>query len=173
MIELELTYLAKSLPVGLSSCDAKEIIDLYVENGTDHADLRIRKNGDRYELTRKVPTSEGDASKQEETTIPLMEEEFNSFKSIRCRRVSKLRYFYEHEGRTAEFDVFTGDLAGLVVVDFEFQTETEKDNFMMSDFCLADITQEKFIAGGVLAGNSMDNLKSDLDTFNYQKLHLA
>ena len=48
MIELELTYLAKTLPVNIKGCQSKKIIDLYVDNGTDHFDLRIRKNGDKF-----------------------------------------------------------------------------------------------------------------------------
>lgn len=170
MIELELTYLAKQLPEGLQKCDSKQIVDLYVENGTDHADLRIRKNGDKYELTRKMPVSDGDASKQTETTITLNEVEFNSFKNTDARKVAKTRYYYEHDGRTAEFDVFEDGLAGLVVVDFEFEDESEKNNFPIPEFCLADITQEKFIAGGILAGKSYDDIASELKRFNYEKL---
>ncbi len=43
MIELELTYLARYVPSDLKNCPSKKIIDLYIENGTDHADLRVRK----------------------------------------------------------------------------------------------------------------------------------
>lgn len=173
MIELELTYLAKSLPANLADCEHKEMIDLYIENGTDHADLRVRKSGDKYELTRKTPVTEGDASAQTETTITLNEAEFESFASVRARKVEKIRYYFDHEGKTAEFDVFGGNLAGLVVVDFEFATKAEKAAFVMPDFCLADITQEKFIAGGVLAGKSYADIGSELDRFSYQKLQLV
>jgi len=170
MIELELTYLAKELPAQLTSCDSKEIIDLYVENGTDHANLRIRKNGNQYELTRKTPVEDGDASKQTETTIALNEAEFDSFQSIQCRKVAKTRYYFEHQGITAEFDVFAGDLHGLVVVDFEFTTESDKATFVMPEFCLADITQETFIAGGVLAGKTYQDIQAELDRFGYTAL---
>tara|TARA_B100000745_G_C19936965_1_gene315724 strand:- start:18 stop:539 length:522 start_codon:yes stop_codon:yes gene_type:complete len=170
MIELELTYLAKSVPQNIKDCPNKVIIDLYIENGTDHSDLRIRKNADRFELTRKTPVEDGDASKQTEITINISETEFNSFLPVKARRVEKIRYFCDFEGRTAEFDVFTGDLEGLVVVDFEFGDEKEKDLFQMPEFCLADITQEKFIAGGVLAGRSYEDVKDELSRFGYEKL---
>ena len=172
MIELELTYLAKSLPDNLKDCPSKKIIDLYVENGTDHADLRIRRNGDTYELTRKTLLEEGDASKQLEVTISLNSEEFESLSGTMSRKVEKTRYFFQHEGRTAEFDIFEGSLAGLIVVDFEFENEEEKAAFVMPDFCLADITQETFIAGGVLAGKKYKDIKSSLGKFNYQLLSL-
>ncbi len=173
MIELELTYLAKELPEGLKNCKSKQIIDLYVNNGTDHSDLRIRKNGDTYELTRKTPVSDGDASKQIETTITLNEVEFDSLKNTNARMVSKTRYYYDYDGKIAEFDVFEEALVGLVVVDFEFESETEKDAFVMPDFCLADITQETFIAGGVIAGKSYSDIETEVAKFDYQKLELS
>jgi CYTH domain-containing protein len=172
MIELELTYLAKSLPDSLTNCHSKKIVDLYVDNGTDHSDLRIRRNGDSYELTRKTPIEDGDASKQLETTINLNKTEFESFSDTKSRKVEKTRYYFEHEGCTAEFDVFEGDLLGLVLIDFEFGSEDSKDSFTMPEFCLENITQETFIAGGVLAGKAYADIKEELDRFNYKSLDL-
>jgi len=173
MIELELTYLAKTLPANLKDCPSKKIIDLYVDNGTDHSDLRIRQNGDTYELTRKTPVEDGDASKQTETTISLNQTEFGSFSATKSRRVEKTRYFFNHEGRTAEFDVFEGELEGLVLIDFEFDDEAKKDSFVMPNFCLEDITQETFIAGGVLAGKKYSDLETELNRFNYINLSVS
>jgi CYTH domain-containing protein len=172
MIELELTYLAKVLPTNLKDCQSKKIIDLYVDNGTDHFDLRIRRNGDKFELTRKTPVDDGDASKQTETTIDLNQTEFESFSNTKSKRIEKTRYYFKHEGHTAEFDVFEDELDGLVLVDFEFETEAEKDSFKIPEFCLEDITQETFIAGGVLAGKTYNDIKEKLDKFNYKSLDL-
>lgn len=172
MIELELTYLAKSLPSNLKECSSKKIVDLYVDNGTDHFDLRIRKNGTAFELTRKTPVEDGDASKQNEITIPINEAEFESFLSVRSRKVEKTRYYFPYGDKTAEFDVFEGALEGLVVIDFEFATEEEKSRFVMPDFCLVDITQETFIAGGVIAGKTLEDIQSELLTHNYKVLQL-
>jgi CYTH domain-containing protein len=173
MIELELTYLAKSIPSNLKNSPSKKIVDIYIENGTNHADLRIRKNGNKFEITRKTPVEDGDASRQTETTIPINEAEFESLSNVISRKVEKTRYFLEHNSRTAEFDVFEGDLAGLVVVDFEFESETEKDAFAMLDFCLADVTQEDFIAGGMIAGKNYEDIKEHLTRFGYKKLELG
>ena len=71
MIELELTFLAKKIPNDFKKCDSKKIIDLYIENETQHSDLRIRKNGEKYQITRKRPVENGDASIQEEQTISI------------------------------------------------------------------------------------------------------
>lgn len=59
-----------------------------------------------------------------------------------------MRYYYNHEGTTAEVDIFQEALKGLVLIDFEFETIDAKDRFTMPNFCLVEVTQEDFIAGG-------------------------
>lgn len=173
MIELEKTYLAKKLPEGLKSCKFKEIIDVYIPKSSKHPKLRLRKNGNNFELTKKEPVDNTDASAQQEQTIILTEIEFNALnEQIEGKRVHKIRYFYDYNGRIAEFDVFQKDLEGLVVVDFEFKTLKEKDNFQIPDFCLIDITQEVFIAGGMICGKSYKDIEENLRKFSYNKLFL-
>ncbi|MBU2561768.1 MAG: hypothetical protein KKD17_05720 [Nanoarchaeota archaeon] len=169
MIELEKTYLAKTLPKGLKECRSKEIIDIYIPRLHPHPKLRIRKNGDRYEMTKKEPV-EDDASEQEEQTITLTEEEFNALSKLDGKKTHKMRYHYPFNGRMAEIDVFQGALKGLVVVDFEFDTAEDKDAFALPDFCLAEVTHEEFIAGGMVCGKSYEDIEKDLKRYRYTKL---
>ena len=76
------------------------------------------------------------------------------------------------DGSKAELDVFTGKLAGLVLIDFEFDSLDAKASFTPPDFILADVTQEDFIAGGLLAGKSYEDIAPELARFSYQRLHL-
>lgn len=170
MIELEKTYLAKYIPEDIASCKSKEIIDIYIPRASEHPQIRLRKNGDRFEITKKSPVKEGDASCQQEQTISLTELEFNELAKLDGKRVCKVRYFYEYNGRIAEIDVFKESLDGLVLVDFEFDNPEEKDNFPMPDFCLAEVTQEKFVAGGMLCGKSYGDIKEGLEKFEYKNL---
>ena len=172
MIELEKTYLAKSLPAGLKNCKHKEIIDIYIPKPSRHPKLRIRKNGDKYEITKKEPVNTNDASHQKEQTIVLTEEEFNELARLDGKKTHKIRYYYNYKGKTAEIDVFQGSLKGLVIVDFEFETVEEKDAFKMPPFCLAEVTQEEVIAGGMLCGKSYEEIEEELKRFNYRKLVL-
>jgi CYTH domain-containing protein len=171
MIELEKTYLAKSLPAGLEKCKHKEIIDVYIPKAHPHPKIRIRKNGDKYEITKKEPVAD-DASHQEEQTIKITEFEFNELSKIDGKRLHKLRYYYDYKGRTAEIDVFQEALKGLVLVDFEFETVEDKAKFKMPEFCLVDVTQEKFTAGGMICGKSYEDIAENLKRFNYSKLFL-
>jgi hypothetical protein len=59
----------------------------------------------------------------------------------------------------------------LILVDFEFKNIEEKDKFLMPDFCLADITQEKFCAAGWLAGKEYSDIEQFLDTYGYKKIN--
>ena len=171
MIELEKTYLAKEIPKGLKDCKHKEIIDIYIPKSTEHPHIRIRKNGDRFEMTKKEPVEVKDTSRQLEQTIILTEEEFNELKKIDGKVVHKIRYQYYYEGKMGEIDIFQGSLKGLVIVDFEFKTVKEKDSFNMPNFCLVDVTQEKFTAGGMLAGKTYRGIEKELKKFNYAKLN--
>jgi adenylate cyclase len=169
MIELEKTYLASSLP-DLSSAEKKEMIDIYIPKDNAHPTLRIRKNGDKYEMTKKEPI-ENDPSKQLETTIPLREDEFLELeKNLEGKRTVKTRFMTKINGFDAEIDVFRNDLKGLVVIDFEFSDEEEKNKFEKPDFCLADITPEDFIAGGMICGKKYSDIEGELSRFNYKKI---
>lgn len=111
-----------------------------------------------------------DSSHQTEQTILLSEEEFKVLSSLAGKKVSKVRYYYPVNGRVAEVDVFQGELEGLVLIDFEFSSMEEKENFIHPDFCLVDITQEEFIAGGFLAGKKYADIEENLKVYNYQIL---
>lgn len=169
-IEIEKTYLAKYLPSGLKDCESKEIIDFYVPKNAAHARLRIRKNGSIFVITKKKPIKAGDASTQFEDNIEINEDEFKAFYDLPSDRIRKIRYYYPCGGKTAEIDVFLEDLLGLVVVDFEFKNTEEMVNFIKPDFCLVDVTDEEFVAGGVLCRHSFASLKKEWERLSYQKL---
>lgn len=170
-VELELTYLAAKLPNEINGVTPVRLKDVYVPDLDGvHPRLRLRKKGDKYEVTKKVPLVEGDASAHSEMTIPLVKDEFVALESVSNKIVEKDRYKVTIDGHEAEVDVFVGNLEGLVVIDFEFDSEESKNVFIAPDVCLADVTQEMFIAGGKLAGKSYEDIKSELDRFEYVSL---
>jgi adenylate cyclase len=172
MIEIEKTYLVKYLPEGYEKFPSKEIVDSYIPGSVAHPNMRLRKSGSKLELTKKQPVEGNDSSHQLEQTIKLSEVEYATLDKINSKVVSKIRYEYPYFGLTAEIDVFQGELEGLVVVDFEFTTLEERDSFVMPDFCLADVTQDLFIAGGMLCGKKYADIEEDLEKYNYEKIVL-
>lgn len=170
-LERERTFLAKELPQEIKTTEPTRIVDIYIPDTPAHSHLRLRQNGKTYEITKKTSVAAGDASEHIEQTIPLTEEEFAALSRCSAKRVAKDRYRVVIDGILAEIDVFIEDLAGLVLIDFEFDTEDEKDNFIPPSIALADVTQENFIAGGLLAGKTYDTIAPELARFCYKKLN--
>jgi len=166
MIELEKTFLARYLPKGFEESPSREIVDMYYPKECEHPRLRLRKSGDIYEMTKKEPMEGTDSSRQLEQTIKLLKEEYEAVSKLPGKLSDKIRYYYPYKDHTAEITVFRGELAGLVLIDFEFQSVEEMNAFEMPDFCLADVTQENFVAGGMLAGRRYKDLKDDLARFH-------
>ena len=171
MEELELTYLIKELPHGFENALSKEMLDIYIPASAEHAFLRIRASGDRYEITKKEPVECTDLSRQIETTIPLTLAEYTDLAQLPGKRIEKTRFYLKENNVEYEIDVFKGDLVGLVLVDVEFDALEKKAAFTPPAWCLADVTQEKFIAGGVLCGKKYADIENALNTFNYKKLN--
>lgn len=169
-IELERTFLLKYKPEGLEKCKSKEISDIYFPQSAEHPILRLRKRGDDFEITKKSPIKGNDSSEQSEYTIILSEEEFKEFSKLEGKKLRKIRHYYPFRDRTAEIDIYLDKLQGLCVVDFEFKTNEDKDAFLMPEFCLCDITQEKTFAAGLLAGKDYKDIELFLDRFNYKKI---
>lgn len=170
-LERKRTFLAKELPQEIKTTEPTRIVDIYIPDTPAHSHLRLRQNGKTYEITKKTSVAAGDASEHIEQTIPLTEEEFAALSRCSAKRVAKDRYRVMIDGTLAEIDVFIEDLAGLVLIDFEFDTEDEKDNFTPPSIALADVTQEDFIAGGLLAGKTYDAIAPELARFYYKKLN--
>ncbi|MEI8249314.1 MAG: hypothetical protein WCG07_02355 [Candidatus Taylorbacteria bacterium] len=169
-IEIERTYLAKSLPKILESFPSKEIIDVYIPENVVHPVLRIRKKGTVCEITKKQPMRDGDSSEQEEHTIRLDVEEFESLRTVKGKKIRKIRYDYVYDGLKAEIDVFQDELKGLVLVDFEFVQANSKDAHVLPEFCLVDVTQDEVFAGGMLCGKKYADIEDHLKNLGYQSL---
>ena len=171
MIEIERTFLVKFLPEDLDKFPKVEIYDKYFPLDAVHPKIRLRKKGNEFTLTKKEPVDDDKTkSIQEEQVIILTEAEFDSFDSFEGKELSKFRYNYSYKNLTAEIDIYTSKLKGLAVVDFEFQNEAEKESFEMPDFCLADVTEDEFIAAGILAGKSYEDIEDALKRYKYKRV---
>lgn len=171
-LEREKTYLLKVLPEGLVDCRSEILSDAYVPTSAEHPVLRLRRRGDQYEITKKEPVSGTDSSRQNEHTIKLTPEEAAAFDAVEAKRFTKRRYYCAVNGHAAELDLYQEDLAGLAVIDFEFDSDEALEAFEMPEICLADVTQEKAFAGGILAGKKYEELSEVLQKYDYRPLYL-
>lgn len=169
--EFELTFLVKDVPFEVLGAIPHLVKDVYVpEEGISN--LRIRKKDDVCELTKKMSVVSGDYSMMRELTIPLEETEYESLILKRTRQLMKHRYSVVIDGYHAEVDVFQKDLLGLVLIDFEFESKEQKDQFKIPNICLADVTQESFISGANLAGKSYEDIAEKLSEYKYVPVFL-
>lgn len=172
-IELEKTYLCPEVPTRYISGEPVRMVDIYIPETASHPTLRLRQKGDRYEITKKTRIN-GDPSRQLEETITLTKEEFDALSSSSHRKIEKRRAPLLYNGHEGELDIFDGEHAGLVLVDFEFTDENEQAAFTQPGFCSADVTAEDAVAGGILSGLKRDELFDALHTkYHYEPVSSA
>jgi CYTH domain-containing protein len=171
-LEIELTYLASSVPVGLKLSKHVVIVDMYFPADSQHAKLRARQKGSYFEITKKTRKDPNDAGVQFEESIELTADEFAALAKGDGRKLTKTRYYVPYKGRVAEVDVFAGSLKGLIVIEIEFDNLEDKRAFAKPGFCLADVTQEDFVAGGMLAGKMFSDIEPKLLGYGYSPLFI-
>ena len=171
VIEYERTYLPGSLPDDLDRWPSVKVVDVYLPSDrSEHPRLRVRRRGDALELTKKLQVRSGDASVYSEVTIPLTESEYRELVDGRERRLSKTRFSGRWNGVSMVVDVFEERLRGLALVDVEFECRSAMEHFATPKFFLADVTQESFVAGGLLAGRRYEDIETELERFGYARL---
>jgi len=173
-LEREKTYLAAYIPNDLADYPSQIISDVYIGVGQSGqpSTLRLRRKGDTYCMTKKIPVQGTDSSRQHEHTIELSQVEYEALAGCSDKILTKRRFVYPLAGQQAEIDVFEGRLTGLVVIDFEFTTDKALADFQAPDICLAELTQDAVIAGGQLAGKSYEDVHLALEAYGYKLLHM-
>ena len=169
-IELEKTYLVKTIP-NLKDFDSSlEMKDTYIPIDSDHPQIRLRRLGTKSFLTKKIPAISGEGF--EEYTIFLSEKEYLVFKEIKGRVLAKTRYVKSiSKGIVCHLDIYKENLKGLVVVDFEFESQKILENFIAPDYILVEIPKKSFLAGGLLAGKSFSDIEKLLKSeYKYTKI---
>ena len=144
-MEIERTFLIKSLPEGISSCLSAHIEQGYLGFGDgDEPERRIRKltEGDKvsYFYTEK---GKGDLCREEEEyEIPAYSYE-NLRELVISATLEKTRYYFPIGELTAELDVYGGSLEGLTVAEVEFTSLEQAESFEPPAFFGEEITYDK------------------------------
>lgn len=137
-MEIERKYLIKTLPDHLADYPCCEIEQGYLS--TDPV-VRIRRSNDTYLLTYK---GKG-LMVREEYNLPLTKEAFAHLKEkIDGRLIQKKRYLIPlPPHHTIELDIFSGNLAPLMLAEVEFDTEEEANTFLPPSWFGEDVTFSK------------------------------
>lgn len=158
MIEIERTYLVKDLPHDLGLYKKVEIKQGYFSQLP--SPLRIRRQDDYFELTRKFPKNTGDQSTHQEINLPIKKEEFERLWPSTLRSLEKTRYYFPLENNLmSEIDIFHGKLEGLTLVEVEFQSPEDMEKFVPMSWFGPDVTDEFWVENSFLAGSSYKDIQ--------------
>lgn len=136
-IEIERKFLVKKIPDNLDTYERIDMTQGYLN--TDPV-VRVRKENDDYILTYK---GSGLLS-HSEYNLPLNKEAFEHLlKKCDGIIISKSRYKIPITNNlTAELDIFKGDLDSLKLVEVEFDSVEEADNFTPPEWFGEDVTTD-------------------------------
>lgn len=137
-MEIERKFLVKELPENLESYEQKHIAQGYM---CTNPVVRIRRSNDDYYLTYKGRGK----MVREEHEFPLTAEAFeHMLPKIDGILIDKVRYLIPLEdGHTAELDIFQGVLAPLRLVEVEFASVEEAEQFVAPEWFGDDVTNSK------------------------------
>ena len=144
-VEIERKWCCGEVPAGL---DVGTAIDQgYLTDDTRVA-VRIRRRGTVCTLTIKA----GAGTSRTEVERELDRAEFDALWPLtEGRRIEKRRHLVELGSHTAEVDVFGGELAGLVLVEVEFDSVAEADAFEPPAWFGTDVTDDGRYTNAALA----------------------
>jgi adenylate cyclase len=129
--------LSDAPPPEVLARDAELIEQGYLVIGADGSEVRLRRKSGRPVLTVK---SAG-ALTRTETEIDVSEEQYAAlWPATEGRRVIKQRRRLENG---IEVDVYTGELAGLAVVELEFDSEAEAAAFTTPEWFGREVTEDR------------------------------
>lgn len=135
--EIERKFLVDEVPEDLDIDSREEIAQGYLATG-DHQ-VRLRRQGDRPLLTAK----RGHGLVRDEVEVPLEEESFEKLWPLtEGRRLKKERLTATVDGRTVTVDVYRGPLAGLIVVEAEFEDLDAARAFSPPQWFVRELTDD-------------------------------
>ena len=134
-MEIEKKYLIRRLPENLEQYECKRIAQGYLCTAPV---VRIRRSNDDFYLTYKG----AGLMAREEYNLPLTKEAYEHLlPKIDGLLISKTRFLIPlSDGLTAELDIFDGELAGLTMVEVEFTTIEQADQFIPPEWFGEDVT---------------------------------
>ena len=136
-IEIERKFLVKKIPDNLDTYEKIDMTQGYLNTSPV---VRVRKENDDYVLTYK---GSGLLS-HSEYNLPLNKEAFDHLlKKCDGIIISKSRYKIPITNNlTAELDIFKGDLDSLKLVEVEFDSVEEANNFIPPEWFGEDVTTD-------------------------------
>jgi hypothetical protein len=180
-LEFERRFLVDPARLDFSALESysKLLEDIYFDFGR----MRLRRQTDsdtglvKYKLTKKFDLSEeiaktSGAPVKSASAAPghvrsivstwLSEGEYQAFATLGGRTLRKRRHYYKPPGFSYGVDVFEGELAGLILCEFEGEDEAELYRIAPPSFADIEVTDKSFFTGGNLSRVSRQEVAAQL-----------
>ena len=150
--EIERKFLLKTMP-DLSNAQKTYIHQGYLTHTNDSVEVRLRQKDEQYFIT--VKSGSGMVRGERETAIDQKQFE-TLWPDTQGKRIEKYRWTGQlNTQQTFELDVFMGELESLVLVEVEFSTTKQADNFQPADWFGREVTVDKCYKNKALAMNPL------------------
>lgn len=149
-IEIERKFLVKTMP-DLSNAQKMYIHQGYLTDSSDSIEVRLRRKDDQYFIT--VKSGSGMVRAERETSID--QHQFESlWPDTQGKRIEKYRWKGQLKThQTYQLDKFLGSLEPLMLVEVEFSSLEQADNFEPADWFGREVTADKNYKNKALAMN--------------------
>jgi len=149
-IEIERKFLVKTMP-DLSSAKKAYIHQGYLTHSNDSIEIRLRRIDEEYFIT--VKSGSGMVRSERETSIDQQQFE-TLWPDTQGKRIEKNRWTGQlNTLQTFELDIFLGELEPLLLVEVEFSSLEQADNFEPADWFGHEVTVDKNYKNKALAMN--------------------
>ena len=149
-IEIERKFIVKTMPV-LSHAQKTYIHQGYITHSNDSVEVRLRQKDEQYFITVKS----GSGMVRGEREISIEQKQFETlWPDTQGKRIGKHRWTGQlNTLETFELDVFMGELESLVLVEVEFSSTKQADDFQPADWFGREVTADKRYKNKALAMN--------------------
>lgn len=148
--EIERKFLVKTMP-DLSNAQKTYIHQGYLTHANDSVEVRLRQKDEQYFIT--VKSGSGMVRGERETAIDQKQFE-TLWPDTQGKRIEKHRWTGQlNTQQTFELDVFMGELESLVLVEVEFSSTKQAENFQPADWFGREVTVDKCYKNKALAMN--------------------
>lgn len=136
-MEIERKFIPKYLPENLNSFPSHKIEQAYLNTSPV---VRIRKQNEAYFLTYKG----GGMMAKEEYNLPLNETSYlHLLEKADGNIITKTRFLIPiHDNLTAELDIFKGKFEGMLLVEVEFDSIKQAEDFVPPEWFGKDVTND-------------------------------
>ena len=151
-LEIEKKWLVdiNKIPYDLSKADITKIEQTYI---CFSPEIRVRRlnNGQSYTFAVKTGIT-ADGMTRNELEEEITKEEYESMvKKQEGNTINKTRYQIYDDGYIYAIDIFSGDLAGLVYLEVEFENQEDANKFKIPNWVKRDVTADLNYKNGYLA----------------------